>query len=338
MFPYSDPTQTGLLERLGALEFWRQILHGEYVSSAREPNSAFTVLEAFDGLDPEPSIATVDWVAFPRTANAPNDEIDAVRILQDEYVEWNAEHDDDGKLMRVTFTTEFREWYAVLAAVSFEAVAEAITEVIPGADPSPRDLFGPNFDPALSNPSGRFRRFLANITANPWNNGERGILALSGSFNSIPALFALVAPCAVIRDDVNPPDVCALPNIACVPDRNSDPFICSQTQSVARGGNGLALADPAGIHMTRLRGQWRLDGRFIDIDDPEEGEESPWTMTRNGRRAVLDVTSGATLDNEPITSGAQVAARLQVGADVIFAPEADLPEFARTGNEFRVPG
>lgn len=336
MFPYSDPTQTGLLEELGALGFWNQILHAEYVNSARVPNSAFTLLEAFEDLDPAAEIATVDWLAFPRTANASLQEIDDVRLLQDEYVEWDTERDEDGNLLRVTFSTEFREWYAVLAAVGFEAVAEAIARVIPGADPTVEDLFGPDFDPADMTAGRRYQRFLRNILENPWNNGERGILGLSGSFNSIPALFALVAPCAVVRDDVNPPDVCATLGGACVPDRNSDPFVCSQTQSVARGGNGLALADPAGIHIVGLRGQWRLDGRFIDIDDPDD-EDSPWQVSRNGRRAVLDVTTGVTLDNEPITTGAQVATRLQVGADVIFAPEADLPDFARTGQEFRVP-
>src|SRR5918999_5325035 len=91
MYPYSDPTATGFLKRQKALPEFRVRIHQEYVRYARLPGSAFTLLDAFTTLagDTPPVVSSVSWLAFPATARATYDEIDARRLeLQDEYVEW----------------------------------------------------------------------------------------------------------------------------------------------------------------------------------------------------------------------------------------------------------
>jgi hypothetical protein len=100
-------------------------------------------------------------------------------------------------------------------------------------------------------------------------------------------------------------------------------------QDLARGKRGLSFADPAGIRIARLAGTWRLNGNDVDIDN----SPNIWSITRNGRRAVLKVSAGLRVDDNPITSGAQVAALLSVNAAVISAREADLPVWSRVGQE-----
>ncbi len=61
-----------------------------------------------------------------------------------------------------------------------------------------------------------------------------------------------------------------------------------------------------------------------------------WTIIRNGRRAVLIVAPNMTLNGSRITSGTQVSTVLSVVADVIAAPDADLPLVFRTREESRL--
>ncbi|MCG8366747.1 MAG: hypothetical protein MJA27_25860, partial [Pseudanabaenales cyanobacterium] len=99
---------------------------------------------------------------------------------------------------------------------------------------------------------------------------------------------------------------------------------------------GLSLQDPPGIEILRLVGIWKLNGQDININDPAQNQ-GIWNISRNGHRAVLNVTPELTIGDTPITSGAQVAARLQVGASVVSAPESALPDWAKTGEEsFRI--
>ena len=340
MFAYSDPTGTGFLEAKGALGDYRELVDTQYQRFARLENSAFTLLEAFDELAPGTEVAhqAVDWRAFPITAPATHQEIDADRLsCQDEYVEWRVERDGQGRLMRVTFTTEFPEYFEALARVGVDALKEGIAEIIPGADPTDTDLFGPGVDPNDTSPRARSQRFRSNLVQNPWNMGPNGILCLTQRFNTLGALFNLVGQCGVPRPDLPPGAVCANVGGACGAGRNSDPAVCEAAQSLARIEFGLTLKDPAGIAIRRLAGSWTLDGQAIDMNDPDAAQGC-WTVSRNGRRAVLEVPPGLRLNDQTIDSGAIVADHLFVGADAIAAPDAALPEFARTGAENQLRG
>jgi hypothetical protein len=112
MFAYSDPTGTGLLQQVGALQVYREAVDRLHQSFHSERDSAFTLREAFDELSPgtKAETGTVEWKAFPVTAGEPPATIDSDRFrLQDEYVEWRLEKRADGSLAAVTFITEFTE-------------------------------------------------------------------------------------------------------------------------------------------------------------------------------------------------------------------------------------
>lgn len=329
MFAYTDPTGTGFLQQQNALNFYRATVHQHYRDFARLPGSAFTLLDAFDA---NAQVSTVTWIAFPRTATASARDIDAKRFsFQDEYVEWRVERAKD-RIRRITFTTEFPEYYEALAETGFEPLVEGIRQVMPGAAPTAADLFGAGFNPDSASPDARASQFRLHLPRNPWNNGKRGILCLTQEFNTMGALFNLVGRCGVVKPDIPSNAVCANVGGACGSGRNSDPFICTAAQDLVRGGNGLSLLDPVGVRIIELRGVWKIDGNEVDINNAAESQ-GVWTIGRNGRRAVLDLTRNVTIVNDPIASGAQVSAVLQVGADVISAPDATLPAWAKLGQE-----
>jgi hypothetical protein len=166
-----------------------------------------------------------------------------------------------------------------------------------------------------------FRKHLPN---NPWNNGQKGILCMANFDNTIPLLFGLLSHCAAPRSDVRPQDVCGLVGATnCVPGRSSDPFVCVAAQTQALNGNVISLSDPVGIRMIKLLGTWRINGEPIDINDPQKNQ-GVWQISRGQHRGMLKNVPGLTLDNAPITTGAQVAKKFQVGADVVIADANDV--------------
>jgi hypothetical protein len=332
MFRYKDPS--GTLTPAKALTNYRQLLHAQYRLHAKLPKSAFTLLDAFAEMAPgaAPKEDGVEWSAFPTTATGTNQEIDDDRFrFQDEYVEWRVER-TGGKLKQVTFTTEFPEYYEALAMVGVDALVAAIAAVIPGAKPKASELFGPGVDPAASTPEGRAARFTGFARDNPWNNGSKGILCLGQRFNTLGALFNLVGHGAVPNTSVASGAICAALGKFCGPARNSDPSIASAVQDLARASRGVSLRDPAGIEMVRLTGVWKRGGKQIDINDASTNS-GLWTVTRGGRRAIFKNVANLTVDDDAISTGAQIASRLRVRAVVVSATEAELPAWSRIGQE-----
>jgi hypothetical protein len=335
MFLYTDPA--GTLSPQQALDNYRIALETEYQTSARLKDSAFALLEAFDGIPKARlTFGSVSWPAFPRKTSAPNGQIDQERFtLQDEYVEWRVERTNN-RIHRVTFTTEFLAYYVALARTSTAALLAAIQTVIPGAKPTNAELFGPG---VTASPSAleRARRFTAFAQRNPWINGNKGILCLAHSNNSLLALFRLVDIAAVRNPVVEPADVCSSLDGFCDPARNSDPNIAAAVQQIARDDHSFSLVDPVGIEIAALGGIWRRGNRTININDPA-ANEGLWNLTRGKRRGELTIPDDLLSDDQPITSGAQVAATLRVQASVIAARNVDLPEWARIGNEEQARG
>jgi hypothetical protein len=334
MFTYQDPG--GTLAPAQALTNYRQLLHAQYRMHAKLAKSAFTLLEAFDGLPAGTAREDgVEWSAFPITANATNPQIDSDRFqFQDEYVEWRVER-AAGKVKTITFTTEFLEYYEALAMAGLDALIAAIKAVIPGATPKAAELFGPAFNPATSTPEGRAGAFTKFATKNPWNNGTKGILCLAQQFNTLGALFNLVGHGAVPNSNVPSGAICGTLGGFCGPGRNSDPSIATAVQDLAKAQRGISLRDPAGIEIVHLSGIWSRNGTQIDINDPA-ANGGLWTITRSGRRAILKNAAGLMIDGEALTTGAQIASRLRVRAQVVSAAEADLPDWSRIGQETSV--
>lgn len=337
MFNYTNPVGTGILEQQNALDEFRIFVDRQYTSAANNPGTHFVTLDRIPaGANPTP----IPWPAFPVTAPATNEEIDAKRFdNQDEYVEWRVIRENN-KVKRITFTTEFPEYYQALAEVSFEALVAGIRDAIPGADPTAEELFGAGFDPATASGSERWMRFRERsvvpfgspagvVPPNPWNNGTKGILCLGQQFNTMGALFGLATQCAVPNPGIPAEDQCAAVcqpgSCACGPNRSSDPQICTAAQSEARLPRFISLQDPVGVQIFQLNGTWRLNGNQIDINDPANNQ-GVWRVDRNGRRGVLEVSDTLTLNNSEIETGAQVSKELSVGALVLSAPENDLSD------------
>jgi len=331
MFDYVDPIGTGVLQQFDALEPYRRELEQNYVNAAGEPGTAFAKLEQ---LPAEADVSSIVWPAFPITAPGTEQQIDDNRFdLQDEYVEWQVEK-VNGAIPKVTFLTEFPEHYEALAAVSVSALMAGIKDAIPGAEPTEAELFGGDFDDEMATPQERVRRFrsrtvvpfgspLGTQVPNPWNNGSKGVLCLAQQFNTMGALFNLAAKCSVANPTVPPEDQCASVGGACGSRRNSDPRICTAAQVTANIPRLLSLRDPVGVRILRLGGTWKIDDVEVDINDPNDNQ-GIWTISRNGRKAVLDLSGNVTLDEGPIATGAQVSRVLDVGADVVSAVEDDL--------------
>jgi hypothetical protein len=341
MFAYSDPVGSGILEAHSALSEYRTVVHGFYRQFGILPQSAFTLLEAFD--DVPTDTAQVQWIAFPRSAKAPDLDIDRNRYTggsghigyQDEYVEWLVERDANGEITRITFTTEFPEYYEALAGIGKEAVIAGVADAIPGPNPTPSELFGASFDADSAMSGARQRQFIQHLPDNPWQNGRKGILCLQQRFNSLGALFNLVGRCAILLPGSSTSACSNASNAskgACGHDRNSDPAVCTAAQEIRRKNRVLSLEDPVGIRLLQLGGIWKFDGRQIDINDPNQNRGT-WTITRNGRRARLNVSTALTFGDDKVVSGAQVARVLRVGVGVISAPETAVPPWARTGQE-----
>jgi len=331
MFAYSDPGKT--LKPARALANYRLALHMEYSRSAKLSDSACTMLEAFEEVPAgRKQSASIEWAAFPRSATATNEQIDSDRFgLQDEYVEWSVER-AAGRVKRITFTTDFLAYYEALARVGPDELIAAIQAVIPGAKPRVSELFGPGFAAATSSEDARANKFRQFAQRNPWMNGNKGIVCLAHSSNTLTALFRLVDVAAVPNPSVQPGAICGTLNGNCVKERNSDPNIAAAAQSLARNDRSLALADPCGIEIASLAGIWRIGDEVIDINDGTSNK-GIWKVTRSGRRGELILPADLLLDDAPITSGAHVAAALRVKASVISAANADLPEWARLGHE-----
>ena len=328
MFEYSDPTGSGLLEAQRALETYRGFVDRQYQNSANILNSAFVTLGDLALADKPVDTGTVQWRAFPKSRAASTDQqIDNDRInLQDEYVEWRVEKDND-KVRRITFSTEFSEYFGSLAAVSSDAIIASIKELDSNANPTVEELYGVA-DVSQLSAQRRFDLFDARYrSANPWNNGTKGIMGLTQRANTMGALFALVHDCATPKPGTPPGQVCS--TVGCLPDRDSDPRVCTASQQFAIDDKAISLMDPVGIEIFALEGNWELDGNPIDISN----STNIWSITRNGRRATLNVPDNLTLDGDEIETGTQVSKKLLVRVTVQTVSDSSLPVFARAGNE-----
>jgi len=338
MFDYADPVGLDFGGDVDVSTAFRSELQHFYRTGARVLGSAFTMLEAFQATNPPNAHtnAAVEWEAYPQLAGQRDAVIDSQRLqFQDEYVEWLVSR-RGAEIDSITFTSEFPEYFEAFAMVSVGKLTEAVKEVIPGANPMSEDLFGENFDAEGATPRERSKRFRDRLPSNPWNNGEKSILCLTQRNNTMGALINLLVHCSKPRTDLDPTQVCAAVGQFCGDGRSSDPRISAAVQISALGGNVLSASDPVGVTIERLRGDWSINGRQIDINTEKVNGSLVWQRSRGNRRAVLLVPAGLELNGRAVRTGAQVARELMVAAHVIQAPSESVAAQFRTGNEAQV--
>jgi hypothetical protein len=263
----------------------------------------------------------VMWTAFPAALRVtlPSAEqrwrhADRRRGVQDEYCEWAVTRNDDGKITRVTFTTEVPEYFEHLHDTAPRKLLQLY-----------RRLVGPEVELAhLRKRDGTYQR------RNRWNRG--GHLAhLTSGPNTLFAAAELVAQATIRRVDGDGMTVVnqqALVKCGALGDhrRNSDPQIAAAVNAAAREGDEIALSDPPGLYLGRplTAGMETPDGadaaRFwrIERGDAEHTLRARFEVPKQRGYVVGDIE----IDGKPIRFGGQLAERVPVWITVIVK-EAD---------------
>ena len=353
------------LEELGAAgrDAWARRVERCIAEATRQfdidPPNDF-VLAAPDARTPHRT--TVDWPGLPLrpvsclTRQVALNVLDhsalevGIRPLQEEYIEWRVVGDEEG-IARVEFTTEFADYWQVLAAFDPErtlglVAAFARRDVIPediyrGCDPFSR----------FTTPSDRATAFAAGMLSpaapGPYNDGRAAITCMAQRSNTLQALVALflVATNPNIRHDESSGAVRPLPCDESIPlmrgaaqlGRASDPVLVERLGRLAYEGRLVAMDDPLGVYIqsaqaARLRlpngepmpADWFRFGRGLPpaetADDRPRWQRVTLEPPPDSGLLVSDLVDVTT--EQPIRRGGQIAELIQV-AIVARVSDAD---------------
>jgi hypothetical protein len=268
-----------------------------------------------EGIEP----TAIAWVAFParllRGATSEQQRWSAAdneRDEQDEYCEWAVERDPDGKLERVTLTTEVGEYYKHLAERDPDLLL---------------DLYRRNVDERVRLDElivgGRYQ------PANRWNRSSVGRPAhLKQKNNNLGAAVALVAEATVPRETGGVAVTTKQELAQCAglgnQFRNSDPQIAAIVNGAARTGAEVTLGDPPGLYIDEL------NTAAIQTPDNED-PLSFWTIERGSPEYALRAsfhvppergykTGDITVAGRPLQFGAQLADRVVIRVSGLVKP------------------
>ena len=248
---------------------------------------------------------------------------------QDEYCEWHAETDANGKLLSLTFTAEPPDYWMALAEVSRDKVVRLYQKLV---SPQVReeDLFFQA--PVAAIGINRHGKVSWTIVAekneyNPLNvwTTSKGIMHLTHPANTLGAEVNLAKDASKVRDcDALPPPTPAEPSaelrrIACAQyggiNRSSDPLIGLGVGDVVNAGIKLSLTDPVGLYiakcdLTSLKGPKgeAIVGAVSVVRGRDDINEPSMLRIRVETPSGLAFKLGdCTLANRPLRRGGQVA-------------------------------
>lgn len=267
----------------------------------------------------------VEWPAFPGTLLSqrigPEERwaaADRARSSQDEYCEWSVLK-VDGKVQRVTFTSETPAYYEHLMDVDPQLLIDLYSKAA-GRAVSLAEL---------QDEDGRYK------PDNPLNNLTNGpIVHLAQGNNTLGAAVRLAGDATILRRDkdgvpvVHPQALVNCGGLG-VATRHSDPRIASAINNLVAEGSDVTLADPPGLYLDELvtTGMQTPDGAdaadYWTIERGESGHvvRATFEVPKDRGYAVGDIT----IRGRPIEFGAQLAERLQVRLSVIAKPGAPPP-------------
>lgn len=198
----------------------------------------------------------ITWIAFPRnvTVRFPNNRTrwrtaDQSRDTQDEYCEWSIRRNAEGKMVRIVFCNEGPEYFRFLGDHQPDTLLRLYQEHNPGVGIESADLFhvDPDSGKTVYNPQ------------NKWNNAtDTGtIMHLIQRNNTLAAQINLGADATIIRrrsDGTVITDRDEL--IRCGQfggvERNSDPHIGAEVNTLARAGAMVTIQDPVGLYIDSI--------------------------------------------------------------------------------------
>lgn len=219
----------------------------------------------------------IDWPAFPklvkdrfptdprrawRTAEA---DLDARLKRMDEYLEWHVVRNEDGKITRVSFTCETREYFEFLARADPEKLLDVYRSLV---DPAVRDAV--RAEDLVSDGAYQPR--------NRWNT-EHGAVHLIQPNNNLYAEVMIAAQACVLRQrEDGTPITDSDELIECAgygePGRSSDPKIGAIVNEKAREGYAISLRNPVALYITN----WRTSGGWRKPDGSPVGNY--WKLVR----------------------------------------------------------
>jgi hypothetical protein len=265
------------------------------------------------GIEADAVTQAIAWTAFPRPvqiASASDEErwalADQSRADQVEYCEWSVESDAAGKVTRITFTCEDREYWRILAE-SQPDTALALYRAHVSPQVQPTDLF---------TPAGRY------IPANRWNaNTATGAMHMIAAPNTIGAAIELTAGASVARARADgTPLTGARELILCGrygdPERHSDPTIGEGVNALVRQGHVVSIANPPELAFESVS--------FAGWETPDGSDPADWwrfTRGADGRhvRGVVAAPEGSGLragdlriDGRELAFGGQVADGIRI--------------------------
>jgi hypothetical protein len=219
-----------------------------------------------------------------------------VRDRQDEYLEWSATRDGDGKIVKVTFVAEGYDYFSAM----FEHDEERVLELYKGFT----RVSSLKVDD-LRAIDGIYRRLANGKTEtvaepgafNPRNrfNINPGIVHLSHRANSLGAEVNLAGVSGIARkkvsglllDGKNSEELLCC-NQGGNPNRNSDPLISAQAYAQVLGGYRYTLANPVGLYIAGTD-----ETSLLLPDNATKVPREWWTVVRgdglwdNGHSRVL---------------------------------------------------
>lgn len=249
----------------------------------------------------------IRWTAYPKRFPGNFMAVDGNRDFQEEYCEWEVARRTDGKILRVTFTTETEDYFSFLAAVDSAKLLDLYRRHV-----SPQVVLDDLFRAGQYESRNRWN----------WPVGARGALMhMAQGNNTLGAAMNLAANATWPIVDANGVAVTAEQAlIQChqfgVAARHSDPHIGGQVNELVRSGLEVSFADPVGLYVD----EWNL----ALFETPDGSPPSDLVRVTRGAsgfatRVVFEAPKGVawslgdvTVDGSRIAFGGQIAQHLTI--------------------------
>ncbi len=337
----------------------------ELTEDRRKPRGLLREDEAPTG------VRTIEWPAFPVRVAARLGAAQAMEALdrplgegptggrfgQEEYLEWRLLR-RDGKPRGIEMTTEFREYWTVLAAHEPRRTLELIGKLAGQEGPvAATEVYGEGLPDPLApgvEPEQREEAFAGTMLpdyddpgreVSPCNDGRKALCCMVQSDNSLDALLALVLSAArplLVEDEVSgqkryPSGSEAIAQLHALArdGRNSDPLIVERVVRFVSEGRGVGVDDPLGVYIRELQlheleqpcGE-DVPRSWLELGRGAGGAESPDGRPRH-QRLKLELPEDADFSladlrvrrsGERLRFGGQLAELVELGAYIAAGP------------------
>ncbi|GAB7356935.1 hypothetical protein MBLNU459_g7781t1 [Dothideomycetes sp. NU459] len=235
--------------------------------------------------------ANVTWIAFPKRVTGASDldrwqKADADRDVQDEYLEWSVQRDNNKNIVSVTFTCEGPEYWEFMGKEQPTETFELIKSLNkPLLDDAKMEWF------FKKDPAGNWNYDRTNKYNN--NTSTGAIINLFQENNTLSAEVDIAAQATVIRQKngkiITDQDALIKCSQYGDPNRNSDPTIGGQINAAARKGYSLSVADPVALYIQ----SFSTSNLYLDTSGNQDG-----TNLQNIPSQWMELQRGSALDGK----------------------------------------